>query len=380
MSDDRAVLTLSRPGPAAWAAGPSSYMPSYNNQRDDNYRPERRDRERDHDRERDREGAYGGDRGPSTFGSSTEVLYSNPEEAEAAFMKLLKRIGAQSDWSWKQAVRAGIKDSQWRAIPDPKEREEAFKKYCEELRAQDKAKEQERQAKLRSEFMQMLGFHQEIKHYTRWKTALPIIEHEAVFREAKDDNERRALFDEYIISLKREHAEREREDKKSALDKLETLMQTLDLEPFTRWHEAEQKLEQNEEFHSEKYTPLHKIDLLTTFERHIKHLREDLNKRVQSERAARFRKERKNRDAFRDLLNELKASGKLKAGTKWKEIREHLHEDPRYLAMLGQDGSSPLDLFWDALEEEDGKFRQQRRYALEALEVRQTHRRLECDF
>jgi pre-mRNA-processing factor 40 len=296
-------------------------------------------------------------------------MFSNPEDAEAAFMKLLKRIGAQSDWSWPQTVRAGIKDSHWKAIPDPNQREEAFKKYCEELREQDKAKEAERQMQVRADFMKMLKNNTDIKHYTRWKTALPMIEEETIFRNAKDDTERRALFDEYIITLKQEHAEKEADQKKSALDDLTDLLHSLDLEPFTRWQTAEEKLGNTEQFHSEKFEPLNKVDVLTTFERHIRQLQREHNDRVQAERRAKHRIERRNRDAFIELLNELKTNGKLKAGTKWKDVHEHVHDDPRYVAMLGQGGSSPLDLFWDALEEEEGKFRTQRRYALEALEV-----------
>lgn len=284
-------------------------------------------------------------------------------------MKLLKRLGVQSDWSWRQAIRVGVKDPQWLAIPDPKDREDAFRKYCEELRAQDKAKEQDRQAKLRSDFTAMLRSHPEIKHYTRWKTALPMIENETIYRSAKDESERRALFEDYIITLRRAHAEKESEEKKTALDDLATLLQDLNLEPFTRWHAAEEKLEHDERFNSEEFKVLSKVDVLTTFEGHIRQLQRQLNDRVQAERRAKHRIERKNRDAYMSLLNELKANGRLKAGTKWKDIHEHIHDDPRYVAMLGQHGSSPLDLFWDALEEEEGKFRQQRRYALEALEV-----------
>jgi pre-mRNA-processing factor 40 len=266
-------------------------------------------------------------------------------------------------------VRAGIKDPHWKAIQDPTGREDAFKKYCEDLRAQDKAKEEQRREKLRADFLQMLSNHDEIRHYTRWKTALPTIEGEAVFRSARDDTERRVLFEEYITSLKKAHAEKEAEDKRSALEELSDLLRSLDLEPFTRWQKAEEMLENSEQFSSEKFKPLHKLDFLNTFEKHIRQLQRENNERIQTERRAKHREERKNREAFRGLLSELQQAGKLKAGTKWKEIREQIHDDPRYTAMLGQDGSSPLDLFWDALEEEEGKFRTQRRWAFEVLEV-----------
>jgi pre-mRNA-processing factor 40 len=285
-------------------------------------------------------------------------------------MKVLRQMKVQPDWSWQQAVRAGIHDPNWRAIAEPEKREEAFKKYCDDLRAQEKHKEQERQAKLRSDFTAMLHSHPEIKYYTRWRTALPIIEDETIYRSAKDDTERRALFDEYIISLKKAHEEEEVESRRSALDEVLGLLQGLDLEPFTRWQTGEEKLVQDDEFNSERFQTLSRIDVLKQFETHIRQLQREHNERVQAERRVEHRIERKNRDGFQELLNDFAKSSIIRAGTKWKDIHPTIKDDPRYQAMLGQGGSSPLDLFWDALEVEDGKFRSLRRKALDALEVR----------
>lgn len=355
-------------GPSGWAAGPVQLPPANDFRRPerDEYRPDRRDRERDFDRERD--GGFGSDRPRVEFSTGTELQFSSAQEAEAAFMKVLKQMKVQPDWDWAQAVRVGVKDPNWRAIPEPEKREEAFKRYCEDLRAQEKNKEQERQAKLRSDFTAMLRSHPEIRYYTRWRSALPIIEDESVFRSAKDDNERRQLFEEYIITLKKAHEEEEAESRRSALDEILGLMQSLDLEPFTRWQTAEAKLEQKEEFKSEKFQTLSRMDVLNQFERHIRQLQREHNDRVQAERRVKHRVERKNRDAFMKLLNELRDSGKLRYGTKWKDIHGIIENEPRYTAMLGQSGSSPVDLFWDALEEETGKFRTLRRYALDVLE------------
>ncbi|KAF1837195.1 U1 snRNP-associated protein Usp104 [Decorospora gaudefroyi] len=359
-------------GPAGWAAGPPAMAPSYDNRRPerDEYRPDRHDRrdDRDRDRERDREAGFGGDRPNISFTTGAELQFSSPQEAEAAFMKVLKQMKAQPDWSWAQAVRAGIHDPNWRAIAEPEKREEAFKKYCEELRAQEKQREQDRQAKLRSDFAAMLRSHPEIKYYTRWRTALPIIEEETIFRSAKDDTERRALFEEYIVSLKKAHEEAEAESRRSALEEVTGLLQSLDLEPFTRWQTAEEKLEGNDEFNSDRFQSLSRMDVLNQFEQHIRQLQREHNDRVQAERRIEHRKERKNRDGFLQLLADLKHNDQLRAGTKWKEVHPIIKDHPAYLAMLGQRGSSPLDLFWDCLEEEEGKFRTLRRKALDVLE------------
>ncbi|KAH7414072.1 hypothetical protein DE146DRAFT_683500 [Phaeosphaeria sp. MPI-PUGE-AT-0046c] len=358
-------------GPGGWAAGPSPHTPSFDNRRPDrdDYQVDRRDRDRDRDRERERD--FGGDRPNINFTTGTELQFATPQEAEAAFMKVLKQMKVQPDWSWQQAVRAGIKDPNWRAIAEPEKREEAFKKYCEDLRAQEKHKEADRQAKLRSDFTAMLRSHPEIKHYTRWRTALPIIEDETIFRSAKDESERRALFDEYIISLKKANEEEEAESRRTALDEVLGLLEGLDLEPFTRWHTAEEKLENSDEFKSEKFQALSRLDVLNQFDKHVRQLQREHNNRVQAERTKKHRVERKNRDAFRQLLDESKEKGVLRAGTKWKDFHGHIKDDDRYKAMLGQGGSSALDLFWDALEEEDTNFRRLRRRALDVLEQQQ---------
>lgn len=43
-----------------------------------------------------------------------------------------------------------------------------------------------------------------------------------------------------------------------------------------------------------------------------------------------------------ELLRELRADGRIKAGTKWMEVLAQIESDPRYVAMLGQPGSTPL--------------------------------------
>jgi pre-mRNA-processing factor 40 len=360
-------------GPAGWGAGPpavTSYQDDRRLQRDE-YRPDRHDR-RD-ERERDRESGFGGERPNISFTTGAELQFATPQEAEATFMKVLRQMKVQPDWSWQQAVRAGIHDPNWRAIPEPEKREEAFKKYCEDLRAQEKHKEQERQAKLRSDFTAMLRSHPEIKYYTRWKTALPIIEEETIYRSAKDETERRTLFDEYIILLKKAHEQEEAESRRSALDEMMDLLKGLDLEPFTQWEKAEDQLEHNDEFNNERFQALSRMDVLSQFEQHIRQLQREHNERVQAERHVKNRIERKNRDGFVELLEGYRQSGTIRAGTKWKDFHPTIKDDPRYLAMLGQGGSSPLDLFWDVLEQEDSKFRSLRRKALDALEVGRHH-------
>jgi pre-mRNA-processing factor 40 len=301
--------------------------------------------------------------------AQAEPEYNSLEEAENAFMKMLKRHNVQADWSWEQTMRVTIKDPQYRALKDPRDRKAAFEKYAAELRMQEKDRAKERFAKLRTDFNTMLKSHPEIKHYSRWKTIRPIIEGETIFRSTNDENERRQLFEEYILELKKEHVEQEAARRRAALDELVNIMNSLNLEPYTRWSEAQAIIQSNDKIQSDdKFKTLSKSDILTAFENHIKSLERAFNDARQQQKAAKARRERHARENFIELLKELKAQGKVKAGSKWMNIYPLIHEDPRYLAMLGNSGSTPLDLFWDMVEEEERSLRGPRNDVLDVLD------------
>ncbi|PGH14185.1 hypothetical protein AJ80_06054 [Polytolypa hystricis UAMH7299] len=305
----------------------------------------------------------------SAVPQQTEPEYASFEEAESVFMKLLRRSNVQPDWTWDQAIRAIIKDPQYRALKDPRDRKAAFEKYAVEVRMQEKDRAKERFAKLRADFGTMLRSHPEIKHYSRWKTIRPIIEGETIFRSTSDENERRQLFEEYIIELKKAHMEEEAAARKTAKDDLADIFKALNLEPYTRWSEAQGLIQSNERVQSDdKFKALTKSDLLTAFENHIKSLERSFNDARQQQKATKARRERQHRDQFIQLLQELRSQGKIKAGTKWMNILPLIQDDSRYDAMLGQPGSTPLDLFWDIVEEEERALRGPRNDVLDVLD------------
>ncbi len=319
--------------------------------------------------------AYGNDvngsRAQNFVPANTDPDYATFEEAEAAFLKLLRRSGVQPDWTWEQTMRSIIKDPQYRALKDPKDRKAAFEKYAVEVRLQEKDRAKERLAKLRTDFNTMLKSHPEIKHYTRWKTARPIIERETIFRSSSDDNERRQLFEDYILDLKRSNVEREVATRKVAMGELVEILRGLNLEPYTRWSEAQGIIQSNPRFSGdEKFKTLSKSDMLTAFENHIKSLERTFNDIRQQQKNQKSRRERQNRDRFQGLLHELKTSGKIKAGSKWSQIHSLIQNDDRYTSILGQAGSTPLDLFWDVVEEEERALRSTRNDVLDVLDVR----------
>ncbi|KAL3480246.1 hypothetical protein BJX99DRAFT_220995 [Aspergillus californicus] len=322
----------------------------------------------------DRRGGFGtgdsnGIAAGSMLGTTQDPEYGSLEEAEGAFMKMLKRHNVHPDWTWERTMRETIKDPQYRALKDPRDRKSAFEKYAVEVRMQEKDKAKERFAKLRADFNTMLKRHPEIKHYSRWKTIRAIIEGETIFRSTDDENERRQLFEEYILELKKEHVEKEGIVRKAALDDLVTILNTLNLEPYTRWSEAQAIIQSNEKVQNDdKFKSLSKSDILNAFENHIKTLERAFNDARQQQKAAKARKERHAREQYIELLKESKSKGIIKAGSKWMNVCPSIREDPRYLAILGNSGSSPMDLFWDMIEEEERSLRGPRNDVLDVLD------------
>jgi pre-mRNA-processing factor 40 len=313
---------------------------------------------------------------PISYGTSAitqDQEYSSLDEAEAVFHKVLRKNGVQPDWTWEQTIRACVKDPQYRAVKDPKDRKLSFEKYVAEVRAQEKDREKDRQAKLRTDFYTMLRSHPEIRYYTRWSTALETIQGETIFRSAKSEQEAHNLFLEYRADLHKKHLDQESGMRKSALDQLIHLLQSLDLEPYTKWSEAQELLHSSSRFQGdEAFKSLTKIDILKAFENHVKLLERSFSDKRQKEKSLKARQERKNREGFISLLNQLRSAGKINAGTKWMDVQDLIQDDPRYVAMLGQSGSSPLDLFWDMIEEEERSLKNKRNDALDVLEVRET--------
>ncbi|KAK8196597.1 U1 snRNP protein [Zalaria obscura] len=227
--DDKSVTTWEAP-PGWFESAPQASAPEEPNQFVTSSFPtygEQRSLQGPRDEYRPRHDKPSYDRQNEGFRGAMAVLSSGPEyateaEAETAFFKLLRKAGVQTDWTWEQTMRATIQDPQFRALKDPSERKLAFEKFVDELKVQEREKEKERALKSRQDFRAMLNSHHEIKYYTRWKTALPMIEGEAVFRSTKDEDEKKRRrdrrrsrsrtvdMDPYEADRRKHTAERER--------------------------------------------------------------------------------------------------------------------------------------------------------------------------
>lgn len=133
--------------------------------------------------------------------------------------------------------------------------------------------------------------------------------------------------------------------------KVVALFKELDVNVVTKWRTARDLLLDSEEWHSdEELRKLPTLDILLAFEDYSRVREREYEEQTRRTQVEKTRKERKAREAFKAVLHELTQSGAIKARTKWKEVYPLFRDDERYLDMLGNPGSNPLELFWDAVD------------------------------
>jgi pre-mRNA-processing factor 40 len=148
--------------------------------------------------------------------------------------------------------------------------------------------------------MQMCRRHPEIKHYTRYKTARPILQEETDFKAAKDDDERRYLFEEFRAEELKVYEAKENEERMKTREIFKEILESLQLEPYARWRPTREIFDRKirEEGRQAELAAMSDLDYLEVFEDHVKELEKQFNDVRQAEKDSKYRIERKNRDAF----------------------------------------------------------------------------------
>ncbi|KAF8975772.1 PRP40 pre-mRNA processing factor 40 [Entomortierella lignicola] len=295
--------------------------------------------------------------------------FSTKEEAEEAFKNLLKETGVTSTWTWEQTMRAVVTNPMYRALKTTAERKTAFQEYVDDRRIQEKHEEKARQQQLKQDFLDLLKGSDKVSHSSRYTTISRIFADEPAFKAITDDRLRFSIFDSYVSELIRQEKDDARHKRKTGMIALAGVLQSMDeITLMTRWSEAKDLLQANKDFkESELIQGVSKLDQLAVFEDHIKQLEIKYDQKRVRERLLRKRTERKRREAFKELLTELRGKGQINAKTCWMQIHPLVKEDARYLDILGQPGSTPMELFWDLIEDLDEKLYQDRKMMQDLL-------------
>ncbi|KAG0332624.1 hypothetical protein BG004_001164, partial [Podila humilis] len=318
----------------------------------------------------------------NSIDNNAPIEFATKEEAEKAFKTLLSETGVTSTWTWEQTMRAVVTNPMYRALKSVAERKTCFHEYVDERRVQEKREEKARQLKLRQDFIQLLESSQDennnkvVTHTSRYTTISRLFAEEPAFKAIEDDRLRYSIFDNYVTELIRQEKESARMKRKAGMAALLTLLQSLKGETgggitfMTLWAEAKEILQEQPRYTSDpNIVGLSKIDQLSVYEDHIKQLEKEYDVQRSRDRTLRKRSERKRREGFKELLTELRSKGQLNAKTCWMEIHPLVKDDVRYQEVLGQPGSTPMELFWDLIEDLDERLYQDRKLVQDALKT-----------
>ena len=118
---------------------------------------------------------------------------------------------------------------------------------------------------------------------------------------------------------------------------MKELFQTHQISTSTKFEEAKEIFKSNAIFNSAE-----KLDQLKAFSEFIT---DKTNQEDMDEEKSKYRDERKNREKFKQLMEEFVVQGKLLHSTNWRDIAGLIKDDERYHKLLTQDGSRPIDIF-----------------------------------
>lgn len=200
--------------------------------------------------------------------------------------------------------------------------------------------------------------------------------------QAVPDSDRRDIYEDVIFSLSKREKEEAKVTKRRNMKRLaEVLDNMTHVRHNTTWAEAQMMLLENGAFKNDvNLLAMDKEDALVVFEQHIRDMEREEVEEKERERRRTKRQQRKNRDQFLALLDSLHEEGKLTSMSLWVELYPLLSADLRFSAMLGQAGSTPLDLFKFYVEDLKARFHDEKRVIKEILKEKRFEVRPDTTF
>lgn len=265
-------------------------------------------------------------------------------------------------------MRATVKEPRYRALKSLKERKDAFNQYVTDRRHFEEQDREERGRKRKKDLEHLLENDRRVTTIMRYRTAKSVLANEPEFVAFDNDADRERCFSDYMRERRRQDEDKARIKRKNNMETFATLLQDLDIDHTTSWLDAQDIYRSSKEYQRNKdLQEMDPLDFLSVFEVHINGLEQEHNEERQKAKVEMQRRERKNREAFIALLDSLRQEGSITAKTKWMDLYPKIKATDAYKNLLGQLGSSPLELFWDVVEELDIRLYEQRRLAENVL-------------
>lgn len=306
--------------------------------------------------------------GSRTSTPEPKMVFKDKKEAIEAFKELLKDKDVPSNASWEAAVKLIANDPRYPVLKKLNEKKQAFNSYKTQRLKEERELQRQRTKKAREDFEAFLTNNERVSSTTKYYRCEDMFGHMDVWKNVSE-SDRRDIYEDVIFNLAKKEKEEAKIMKKRNMKRLaEVLDSMMNIQYSTTWQEAQQMLLDNHEFADDaNLLGMDKEDALIVFEEHIRQLEKEEEADKEREKKRAKRQQRKNRDAFVTLLDELHEQGKLTSMSLWVELYPTISADLRFSAMLGQPGSTPLDLFKFYVEDLKSRFHDEKKIIKEIL-------------
>ncbi|KAF8764745.1 Pre-mRNA-processing factor 40 like protein [Argiope bruennichi] len=298
----------------------------------------------------------------------SKVTFRDKKEAIEAFKDLLRDKNVPSNATWEQALKLIVNDPRYGTLKKLNEKKQAFNAYKTQRSKEEKEEQRLRAKKAKEELEVFLQNCDKMHSSLRYRKAQEIFGDLEVWR-AVPDRDRKEVYDDVVFFVAKREKEEAKALRKRNMKVLSSILDAMTSVTYrTTWAEAQQLLLDNPQFAEDaELLNMDKDDALIVFEEHIRQLEQEEEEEKERERKRVQRQQRKNREAFVRLLNQLHEAGKLTSMSLWVELYPTISADVRFTNMLTQPGSTPLDLFKFYVEELKARFHDEKKIIKEIL-------------
>jgi pre-mRNA-processing factor 40 len=311
--------------------------------------------------ERERERGAGGsktetnkEKGGEDDGAVFSSDYANVEEAKLAFKKMLADHGVRVSTKWEEVLNRTKSDRRFGALKSKTDKKQCLNEYQMAQVKREREAKRMAEKKARESFMAMLeerrvelGITSNTRLYGRDPRIEEGLSEDARWRAVTDRRERGDLFDDFTRSL-RVREQREREERKSVTQEaFKECLLDAGADAVTPWRKIYERVKDDP-----RTMDCEPLDRLEVFEGLVREMREkDIVDHDESLKAD-AREERRRRQAFVELLEELRRDGAIQPRSRWKSFVGRIENDVRYInACNNVNGSRPRELYEDMLNE-----------------------------
>ncbi|XP_062434138.1 pre-mRNA-processing factor 40 homolog A isoform X4 [Rhea pennata] len=294
--------------------------------------------------------------------------WNTKEEAKQAFKELLKEKRVPSNASWEQAMKMIINDPRYSALAKLSEKKQAFNAYKVQTEKEEKEEARSKYKEAKESFQRFLENHEKMTSTTRYKKAEQMFGEMEVWN-AISERDRLEIYEDVLFFLSKKEKEQAKQLRKRNWEALKNILDNMaNVTYCTTWSEAQQYLMDNPTFaEDEELQNMDKEDALICFEEHIRALEKEEEEEKQKSLLRERRRQRKNRESFQIFLDELHEHGQLHSMSSWMELYPTISSDIRFTNMLGQPGSTALDLFKFYVEDLKARYHDEKKIIKDIL-------------